>query len=105
MDGKNRQTPRFSFIVAILILLGIAYLMYYFLLSGSKPLPTFNSGLGQFKVVSQATLKAVGGLKSCGQWPIASVGLSADRGDPFSRKGSSTALVMPLTPPDCAPVF
>jgi len=105
MDGKNRQTPKFGFIVTILIFLGITYLMYYFLLGGSKPLSTFNSGLGQFKVVSQPTLQAVKKLESCGQWPIASVGLSPERGNPFSRKSSSTITVLPLTSPDCSPVF
>jgi|GEM_PF-1549094 len=105
MADQKRKLNRFVLAAIILILLIMAGFGYIYWTGSQAIPPVYNSNLGQFKVVNPETMVAIKKLNVCGNWLSLSVGLSADRGNPFNRRtaalptmtATSTVLCLPVT--------
>lgn len=105
MPDKKKSLDKLTLIALSLILLAVLLFVYNFIMGVKTPVTSYNYSLGQFKVVNTETMAVIKELDVCGNWPFASVSLSAGRGNPFSRKNialpqmtaTSTIQCLPLT--------
>ncbi|MFA5021250.1 MAG: hypothetical protein WC517_04300 [Patescibacteria group bacterium] len=105
MADQEKKINKFVLAAIILILLAMAGFGYAYWIGNRAVTATYSSNLGQFKVVDLEIMDAIKKLNACGNWLSLSVGLSADRGNPFNRRAvalptmtaTSTVLCLPVT--------
>lgn len=104
MAGQKRKFDSLTLAILALAVLIVAYLGYSFWFGGNGAAPAYDSGLGRLKSVNGGTLGALKNLSACGDWPLAAVNLSVDRGNPFSRRRSALPAMSATSSVLCLPV-
>jgi cell division septal protein FtsQ len=98
---KNNLLPILLLILVLLAAGGLAYYFLIYLETDQVDLETTSVSL--LKKVDNETIKELGELKACGNWPILTVSPDKDRGNPFSIKSREVVPVLSTITPECVP--
>jgi hypothetical protein len=102
---QKKKNNLVTVLLAIFLLFVILGALYYFwgYRSGddvdTEVLPTII-----FKKVDAETIKGLGELRACGNWPILTISPDKDRGNPFNIKNTEIGPVFGTVTPECLPV-
>lgn len=102
---EKKQNNLVTVLLAIFLLFVILGVLYYFwgYRSEDSPEPELLPTV-IFKKVDAETIKGLGELRACGNWPILTISPDKDRGNPFGVKNEETIPVFSTITPECLPV-
>ncbi len=98
--NNNYKFLTISIILIIVVVFGYFFWIYY----------SYRQTLGEvvdygfFKKVDNESIKEIGKLRSCGNWPILIISPNSQRGNPFNSKNIESISVLSTENVDCLPV-
>lgn len=104
MAVKKQPIDKLTLAVIALIALVVAFFIYNFILGIKAPVTSINNIVSDFKAVNLNTVAEVKTLNVCGNWPFLTVSLSAERGNPFSRKAGAPSQMVATDVAQCRPI-
>lgn len=104
MAEKNKIFDKFTLAVIVIIIMILSYFIYYLLSGLRETAVSVSYQMQPVKEVNAGAFAIMKDLNACGNWPLTTVNLSADRGNPFSRKGSVLPQMVATSSVSCLPV-
>jgi len=104
-ENKKNKTTSFYLIALMVTMVGALFFYFNIDLFLSDYTQDYSTAGQPIKQFNQETLSGLKELKQCGDWPLVSVNLSADRGNPFARKDSPLPVTAAVATPECLPVL